>query len=204
MGTVNKAKYWMAVVAFCLVATTGYFFSTASNPDLSASFSEQSTSAHPSSFRDSLDRPIRLYIWGLPNSVKIQLQGLDIDGDIDWDFDSSVLADYDMAVVFVNEWDEMLSIPFSSDVFYTPDFLQARREENPLFDEAVIVNSLLLADEILREKFFLEVFNATNLRKLGDDCFPNFIYRQVIYPSTNDKALNDESNQYCEEYQHGM
>lgn len=193
----NRTKFWIAIVVFCFAAVTG-FISSISTPGRLTNFTEQSIDVHSSTFRDSLDRPIRLYIWGLPPSVETQLHKLDSGGDIDWGFESTMLADYDVIMVFVNEWNDALDVPFAASAKYSPEFLAARRNENPLFDETVIVNILQLVDDVQNKSYFFEVFNGKNLTKLGSECFPKFILHQATSPSTQDIALSGDSSTICE------
>lgn len=200
MHSGNRIKYWISLGAFCVIAVTVYFFSSAPSPAPSTHSAEQFTDAQPTSLRNSLNRPIRLYIWGLPPSVETQLHTLDSDRDIDWNFESTMLDDYDVIMVFVNEWNDALDVPFAASARYTPEFLAARRDENPLFDETVIVNILQLVDDVHNKSYFFEVFNGKNLTKLGSECFPKFILHQATYPNTQDIALSGDSSRICEAF----
>jgi len=149
----------------------------------------------------SINQKIRIGLLGVPPALTADILALDINNAIDKNYESRNILDYDVVVVLVDGWDEMLDVFFADNIGFTTEYLQQRREDIADFDSVVLYEVISVVRENDGHILYVEIYNKNVLGELQASCVPELMLRLILDPSFQFQRLKFQN---CEESQNGM
>lgn len=151
------------------------------------------------SLSDVLGRKIRLATWQGPDEILRGVKLADVNGDIDYDYNSSDPGDYDVIMLFVKDWDDVFNFPYAESLGYTHEGLAHQRMINKDFDSAA--SSIKLLSHLQSNGHILQtiIYNVSNLEDMPLTCLSMMLIDSITNPTPDDMNSNYQQFINCKE-----